>query len=118
MNLLDSNFQIIIIHHAYGIRENRRGSQEQGDVCEKLFFDIFGMCHGHGYCRGHVLVRVDQPLCIASYSFQCRSEESCRFGATSYLYYGGVFSLTINLLGLATSLAKWWALKVGKKLKG
>lgn len=42
------------------------------------------------------------------------SEESCRFGATSYLYYGGVFSLTINLLGLATCLAKWWALKDGK----
>merc|ERR1719445_2004692 len=41
-------------------------------------------------------------------------EELCRFGASSYLYYGGVFSLVVNLLGLASSLAKWWALKDGK----
>ena len=39
-------------------------------------------------------------------------EESCRTGATTYLYYGGVFSLTVNLLSLVTSVAKWWALKV------
>ena len=57
-----------------------------------------------------------------------RDEELCRFGASSYLYYGGVFSLVVNLLGLASSLAKWfstqfrfssrfetrWALKDGK----
>ena len=36
-----------------------------------------------------------------------RDEELCRFGASSYLYYGGVFSLVVNLLGLASSLAKW-----------
>ena len=39
-------------------------------------------------------------------------EEQCRTGAASYLYYGGVFSLTINILSLASSAAKWWALKV------
>ena len=37
-----------------------------------------------------------------------RDEELCRFGASSYLYYGGVFSLVVNLLGLASSLAKWF----------
>merc|ERR1712173_44262 len=42
------------------------------------------------------------------------SEELRRFGAASYLYYGGVFSLSINILGLASSVAKWWALKDGK----
>ena len=40
------------------------------------------------------------------------SEDMCRTGAASYLYYGGVFSLTVNLLSLATALAKWLALKV------
>ena len=40
--------------------------------------------------------------------------EDCKLGASSYLYYGGVFSLTINVLGLTTSLAKWLALKVLK----
>ena len=39
-------------------------------------------------------------------------QEDCKLGASSYLYYGGVFSLTINVLGLATSVAKWLALKV------
>ena len=39
-------------------------------------------------------------------------EEMCRTGAASYLYYGGVFSLTVNLLSLATAVAKWLALKV------
>ena len=33
-------------------------------------------------------------------------------GASSYLYYGGVFSLTINILGLSSSVAKYLALKV------
>ena len=61
-------------------------------------------------------------------SVPLRDEELCRFGASSYLYYGGVFSLVVNLLGLASSLAKWfstqfkfssrfktrWALKDGK----
>ena len=40
------------------------------------------------------------------------SEDMCRTGAASYLYYGGVFSLTVNLLSLATAVAKWLALKV------
>ena len=35
-----------------------------------------------------------------------------RLGASSYLYYGGVFSLTINILGLSSSVAKYLALKV------
>ena len=39
-------------------------------------------------------------------------EDMCRTGAASYLYYGGVFSLTVNLLSLATAVAKWLALKV------
>ena len=39
-------------------------------------------------------------------------EDLCKTGAASYLYYGGVFSLTVNLLSLATSGAKWLALKV------
>ena len=39
-------------------------------------------------------------------------EELCKTGAAGYLYYGGVFSLTVNLLSLATSGAKWLALKV------
>ena len=40
------------------------------------------------------------------------SEEECRLGAASYLYYGGVFSLCVNILGLTTALAKYLALKV------
>merc|ERR1711923_44309 len=42
------------------------------------------------------------------------SEDLCRFAAASYLYYGGIFSIIINVLGLATSLAKWCALTDGK----
>ena len=37
-----------------------------------------------------------------------------RLGASSYLYYGGVFSLTINILGLSSSVAKYLALKVNR----
>merc|ERR1711971_1163774 len=40
------------------------------------------------------------------------TEEDCKLGASSYLYYGGVFSLTINILGLSSSVAKYPALKV------
>ena len=45
-------------------------------------------------------------------------EDQCRTGAASYLYYGGVFSLTINILSLASSAAKWWALKVNTLIGG
>ena len=43
-----------------------------------------------------------------------RAEELCRFGAASYLYYGGVFSLTVNLLALASAAARWAALLDGR----
>ena len=42
-------------------------------------------------------------------------EEQCRTGAAGYLYYGGVFSLTVNLLSLASAAAKWLALKVNRR---
>ena len=42
------------------------------------------------------------------------AEDQCRTGAASYLYYGGVFSLTVNILSLVSSGAKWMALKDGK----
>ena len=39
-------------------------------------------------------------------------DDLCRLSASSYLYYGGVFSTTVNILALTTALVKWWALKV------
>ena len=38
--------------------------------------------------------------------------DQCQLSAASYLYYGGAFSLTINILNLTSALAKWWAVKV------
>merc|ERR1711953_514910 len=64
--------------------------------------------------RGFSLLSIALAAAMVTVGSLYWDEELCRFGASSYLYYGGVFSLVVNLLGLASSLAKWWALKDGK----
>jgi len=64
--------------------------------------------------RGFSLLSITLAAAMVAVGSLYWDEELCRFGASSYLYYGGVFSLVVNLLGLASSLAKWWALKDGK----
>jgi len=47
------------------------------------------------------------------YDAGTQNNQFCKFGAVSYLYYGGILSLVANLIGILSSAAKWCAMRDG-----